>query len=198
VQGAIGDTWGSGRVLGYLAKALLRTGDHLRAEHAAQQALDRSASVADRWGVGLAQSALGGAAWARGEHRLAAELLKRSLLTFRDVGARDRLAEELQDLALLAARQGAPEQAVRLSAVAEALQRASRHALWPALRSQRDAALASVRRALGQAVFDAAWSRGTLMDVDLAVSDALTVPEQRARRSTRRASRAIVSTGLHG
>ncbi|WP_158287879.1 tetratricopeptide repeat protein [Falsiroseomonas bella] len=198
VQGAIGDTWGSGRVLGYLAKALLRTGDHRRAEQAAQQALDRSTSVADRWGVGLAESALGGAAWARGEHARAAALLKRSLSTFRDVGARDRVAEELQDLALLAARHGAPEQSVRLSAAVAALQRTGRHALWPALRAQRDAALASLRGTLGEAAFEAAWARGERTELDLAVSDALTVPERPVRAARRPAARARVSAGLHG
>jgi predicted ATPase/class 3 adenylate cyclase len=198
VQAAIGDTWGSGRVLGYLAKALLRTGDHRRAEQAAQQALDRSASVADRWGVGLAQSALGGAAWARGEHPRAAQLLKQSLLTFRDVGARDRLAEELQDLALLAARHGAPEQSVRLSAAIAALQRAIRHALWPALRAQRDAELASLRGTMGEAAFEAAWAHGERTDLDLAVSDALTVPERPVRAGRRYAPRAAVSVGPQG
>lgn len=176
VQGRIGDIWGSGRVFGYLAKALLRAGDHMRAEPLCQQALDRSAAVADRWGIGLAQSALGCVAWARGDLQRAAGLLKESLLTFRDVGAQDRVAEGLQDLALLAAQRGALVQAVRLSGAVEALQRARRLTLWPALRLQRDAELSTARRALGDGPFHAAWSHGEGMDMEQAIGEALGLP----------------------
>jgi predicted ATPase/class 3 adenylate cyclase len=177
VQQRVGDTWGRARVLGYLAKVLLWRCEEARAEGLAQDALRLSGQIADRWGIGLAQSALGGAACARGDYRRAADLLKESLLSFRDVGARDRVVECLQDLALLSRQLGAVEQSVRLSASAETVLAANRLALWPALRARRDADMAAARAVIGEHAFAIAWSRGRGMTVDEAIDYALTVPE---------------------
>jgi predicted ATPase/class 3 adenylate cyclase len=176
IQQRIGDNWGSARVLGYLAKVLLRSGDDAGAEPLCERALKLSEEVADRWGIGLAQAGLGGVSMARGILPLATERLKASLLIFRDVGAQDRVAECLQDLALVARRMGATEQSVRLSAGAATIQRASRFAFWPALQAQRDAELAEARNLLGEARFMAVWTQGCLMSAPDAIEDALSMP----------------------
>jgi tetratricopeptide (TPR) repeat protein len=177
VQRRVGDTWGIGRVLGYWAKVVLRWGEHARAESLCQEALSLSSQVADKWGIGLAQSGLGGVAWARRDYGRAAELLKQSLVTFRDVGSRDRVAECLQDLASLSRQVGAAEQSVRLSACAETVQHASRLALWPAVQARRDEEMAAARASLGDTAFELAWSKGRSMNTEEAIDDALAAPE---------------------
>jgi predicted ATPase/class 3 adenylate cyclase len=177
VQQRIGDTWGAARVLGYLARALLRMHDAARAEELCHRALMLSNQVADRWGIALAHSGLGAAALARGDLGLAAKEFKTSLVIFRDVGARDRVAETVQDLALLSHQMGASQQSIRLSAGAATMQKASRLAFWPAVAALREAALAEARTSLGTTAFDAAWSKGRLMSVEETIEDALTVPD---------------------
>ncbi|WP_372623947.1 ATP-binding protein [Falsiroseomonas sp.] len=171
VQRRVGDVWGSARVLGYLAKVVLRAGGHARAESLCARALKMSSQVADRWGVALALSGLGGAALARGDHPAATMRLKEGLLLFRDLGAQDRVAECLQDLASLARQAGAVEASVRLSAAAETVQTASRLAFWPAIRARRDAEMAAARASLGDAAFEAAWSEGQAMSLDDAIAE---------------------------
>lgn len=177
VQRRVGDTWGIGRVLGYWAKVLLRGGEHARAESLCQEALKLSSEVADRWGIGLAQSGLGGVAWVQHDYGRASEWLKQSLVTFRDVGSRDRVAECLQDLASLARQLGGIEQSVRLSACAETVQHASRLALWPAVQARRDEEMAAARIALGDKAFELAWSKGRSMNAEEAIDDALATPD---------------------
>jgi predicted ATPase/class 3 adenylate cyclase len=177
VQRRVSDTWGIGRVLGYWAKVLLRWGEHARAESLCQEALGLSSQVADKWGIGLAQAGFGGVAWARRDYGKAAELLKQSLVTFRDVGSRDRVAECLQDIASLSRQVGAIEQSVRLSACAETVQHASRLALWPAVQTRRDEDMAAARASLGNKAFELAWSKGRSMSTEEAIDDALAAPE---------------------
>ncbi|BDG70478.1 ATP-binding protein [Roseomonas fluvialis] len=177
VQQRIGDTWGAARVLGYLAKVLLRMREAARAEQLCRRALTLSSQVSDRWGIGLAHSGLAAAALARGETALAAKELKTSLVIFRDVGARDRVAETVQDLALLTQQLGAPQQSVRLAAGAATMQQASRLAFWPAVEALREVALAEARASIGEAAFDAAWLKGRLMGLEETIEDALAVPD---------------------
>lgn len=176
MQRRIGDIWGVGRVLGYLAKVVLRSGEYDRAEALCHEALGLSSHIGDKWGIGLAEAGLGGVAWSRGELKAAATMLKHSLLTFRDVGARDRVAECLQDLASLSRQFGAAEQSVRLSASAEAAQQRGRLALWPAVQARRDEEMATLRAFLDHTAFEQQWSRGLGASIDDAVEDALTVP----------------------
>ena len=67
VQRRIGDIWGIGRVLGYLAKVILRRGELDRASALCEEALGLSTTVGDKWGIGLAQAGFGGVAWASGD-----------------------------------------------------------------------------------------------------------------------------------
>ncbi|MDJ0389595.1 tetratricopeptide repeat protein [Roseomonas sp. E05] len=177
VQEELGDIWGTGRVLGYMAKVVLRAGDPARAQDLCQKAFTLSSQVADQWGIGLAQAGMGGVALARGEYGTAAEMMGRSLRTFRDVGSRDRIAECLQDLSSLSRETGAVEQAVRLSAAAEAAQRRSMSALWPAVRAQRDVEMRAARAALGAERFEQAWAAGLAMGPDEALGIAAGLTE---------------------
>jgi hypothetical protein len=102
------------------------------------------------------------------------------MLTFRDVGSRDRVAECLQELAFLARELGALEQSVRLSAAAEVVQEAGRLAFWPSIGKRRDAEIAALRVALGVAAFERAWVQGHAMTLEEAVDDALLVPDRTA------------------
>jgi tetratricopeptide (TPR) repeat protein len=172
VQGRVGDIWGMGRVHGYFAKVVLRQGDLNRAAKLCEEALHLSTTVGDKWGIGLAQAGFGGIAWAVGDLEKAKDWLGTSLLTFRDVGSRDRVAECLQDLASLSLLSGAETRAVRLSASAEALQKRNGLALWPAVRARRDEDMAVAQARLGSASFRVEWAMGEAMSLESAIDEA--------------------------
>ena len=184
VQRRIGDIWGIGRVLGYLAKVILRRGELDRASALCEEALGLSTTVGDKWGIGLAQAGFGGVAWASGDLEKAKDWLRTSLLTFRDVGSRDRVAECLQDLASLSLRSGAAIRAVRLSASAEVLQKRNGLALWPAVSARRDEDMALAKARLGDARFAAEWAIGEATSLETAIDEA-TESARMARQSTR-------------
>ncbi|MFN8526345.1 MAG: tetratricopeptide repeat protein [Chloroflexota bacterium] len=175
VQRLLGDVWGIGRVSGYLAKVALVRGESSRAATLSAEALDLCGRVGDTWGVGLAHACRAGVAWAHADLNAAGTLLKQSLVSFRDVGSRDRIAECLQDLASLACLQGSVQQAVRLSAAAEATQHRIGLALWPAVSERRDQDMRTARAQLGDDAFDRAWSAGLSMSIEQAIDDAMTV-----------------------
>jgi hypothetical protein len=97
---------------------------------------------------------------------------------FRDVGARDRVAECIQELAFLACSNDLDEQAARLSGAAEATQEGSGTALWPSVRARRDRDLAAVRDKIGTTAFRQAWSDGRAMSLEQAVTHALSEASQ--------------------
>ena len=191
VQRRIGDIWGIGRVLGYLAKVILRRGELDRASALCEEALGLSTTVGDKWGIGLAQAGFGGVAWASGDLEKAKDWLRTSLLTFRDVGSRDRVAECLQDLASLSLRSGAAIRAVRLSASAEVLQKRNGLALWPAVSARRDEDMALAKARLGDARFAAEWAIGEATSLETAIDEA-TESARMARQSTRVESQSLL------
>jgi hypothetical protein len=70
----------------------------------------------------------------------------------------------------VAAAQGQPEQAARLSGAAQALRDALGLRFSPRLQQEHDAQELALQQALGTAAFRAAWTSGYQMDWELAAA----------------------------
>jgi predicted ATPase/class 3 adenylate cyclase len=175
-QRDLGDNWGMGRLIGCLAKVALAQGQVDRAAELFAEARRRSSAVADNWGIAQALVGLGCVASVGDDLGQAATLLKDGLIKFRDVGSGDRVVECIQDLASLAHRFGAVEQAVRLWGVGEHSQRQAGLALWPEVLARRDLELSGARAELHAEAFARAWSAGLSMTLEQGIDDALSVP----------------------
>jgi len=84
-----------------------------------------------------------------------------------------RIAQSLDGLAILAARQGQSERALRLAGASAALRETTGYQAPPAEREERDVAVVGARRGLGDVVAAAAWDAGRAMSLDQAVDEAL-------------------------
>jgi hypothetical protein len=76
-------------------------------------------------------------------------------------------------LADLSTSQGRPQEAARLLGAAEALLKASGSTWWPADRVEYERNLATLRAALSEAAFAAAWAEGQAMTLERAIAYAL-------------------------
>ncbi|MBV9355298.1 MAG: hypothetical protein JO023_07180 [Chloroflexi bacterium] len=88
-----------------------------------------------------------------------------------------RIATALDGLAILAARQGQPKRALRIAGACAALRQTAGYQGAPFVRAELEPALASARRAIGDAAAAAAWASGQAMSLDQAVDNALDQPE---------------------
>jgi hypothetical protein len=90
---------------------------------------------------------------------------------------RSGIAHTLERFAALTAAQAEPERAARLFGAAEVLREATNSPLSPADRAEYyDDVVASVRSALSEAVFLAAWTEGWSMPVEQVIAEALREP----------------------
>ena len=114
------------------------------------------------------------------DHIEARALLREALITYRDAGDREGVADSLEGCARLAATLGLAAQAVRLAGAAAAL----RAAVGTPARGERtnlDRHLAGARATLGPRAADAAWAEGLSLPPPQATAEALALldtPEQ--------------------
>ena len=114
------------------------------------------------------------------DHTAARPLLREALITYRDAGDREGVADSLEGCARLAAIVGLAAPAVRLAGAAAAL----RAAVGTPARGERtnlDRHLAGARATLGPRAADAAWAEGLSLPPPQATAEALAVldtPEQ--------------------
>jgi tetratricopeptide (TPR) repeat protein len=116
---------------------------------------------------------LGYVVWHQGDLERALALFQESLTLFRKLGISRGIAECLAGLAGLAASRGRPQEAARLLSAAEALLKASGSTWWPADRVEYERNLATLRAALSEAAFAAAWAEGQAMTLERAIAYAL-------------------------
>ncbi len=112
---------------------------------------------------------LGYVAQHQGDLEQAATLFHESLALFRKLGNQRGIAECLAGLAGLAAEQGHGRWAACLLGAAEALLGASGAAWWPADRVEYERNLATIRAALTEKAFAAAWAEGQAMTLKQAI-----------------------------
>ncbi|MGH2560948.1 MAG: LuxR C-terminal-related transcriptional regulator, partial [Thermomicrobiales bacterium] len=88
-----------------------------------------------------------------------------------DIGWAD--AAHLEDIADIAGRAGAPEQAARLYGAADALRERFGRPIEPAFRTEFERDVAVARRVLGDAAFATAWAAGQALSAEQAAAEAL-------------------------
>jgi tetratricopeptide (TPR) repeat protein len=126
--------------------------------------------VGEKTHVARLTHSLGYVAQHQGDLERAAALFQESLAMFRKLGNQRGIAECLAGLAGLAAEQGQPQGAGQLLGAAEALLRALGGAWWPADRVEYERNLATIRAALNEEVFAAAWAEGQAMTLEQAIA----------------------------
>ena len=100
-------------------------------------------------------------------------LLSESLRMRRDLADRTGVAGGLESVAAVQSAREGHGRAARLLGAAARLREDAPAPLSPAERAITDAALASVRFALGDEAFEAAWAEGRAMTLEQAVAYAL-------------------------
>jgi hypothetical protein len=108
-----------------------------------------------------------------GEYARAQALYRESLLLRRELGDLLALAQSLEDLAVLAGRQGEAERAIRLLGAAEAFCETLDVRPPVANASDYERAVAEGRAALGEAALAARWAEGRALSLEQAIEYAL-------------------------
>lgn len=109
----------------------------------------------------------------QGQHLQAADLYRESLQLFQQEKHEPGIATCLEGVAALAAAVGLSENAVLMFAAAESLRQQLKITLTPDEQSNHDRLLAEVRETMSADAFQTAWTRGSGVSIEAAVSFAL-------------------------
>jgi predicted ATPase/DNA-binding SARP family transcriptional activator len=161
----LGDVEGTAWSLLSLGVVARYQGARERAAALLQESRSLSEKIGFREGIAWSLEQLGLLAAGR-EDPGAVLLLRQSLDVHRELGDKWRTASVLEDLATLALAGGAPNQAARLLAAAQATRDAIGTVVAPCESSQHSETMANARAALGGDAFDAAWWQGLLAPID--------------------------------
>ena len=88
-----------------------------------------------------------------------------------------RIAQALDGLAVIAAVQDHPEQALRIAGASAALRQVAGYRAPRHEHAELERALVVARHALGDTVAEAVWAAGEAMDLDQAVDEAVEPPD---------------------
>jgi predicted ATPase/DNA-binding NarL/FixJ family response regulator len=178
---ATGDLMGLARAFLWLNSALTLGGDLTRAIAVAEEGI----ALCDAHGEGLHRAflmtMLGITLWREGDTVRASECAKESLAFHRSLGNARGIGFALALLAWIAAAEGRYERAARLLGTLESCSQEprSRRAIGAQVAGYRqlhvyhDQAKAAIRRALGDAAFEAVIRRSAKLDIDRALADAM-------------------------
>ena len=173
----IGDRQGAATSLtvsSYLSRSL---GENEAAEVAAREALALHESYGDRRGAAQALWAFGMAVAARRRLNAACASYKRALAVFNEIGDRYFIVACLIGLADVAQATGGSREAVSLLAAGSSVMANMGASLWPSIRPYIERTADQARAALGDAVFQQAWTSASILSVDQAVAMAMAVRE---------------------
>jgi predicted ATPase/DNA-binding CsgD family transcriptional regulator len=144
----------------HLGMVALSQGDPAGARPLLEESLATCRELGDRRTIAKAVYFLGDVASGQGDHAAARTLYEEGLSLSLELGDRWISAISLEGLATMAVGAGQPDAAARLLGAADALRDAigaTRPAYWQALYETN---LTETRAALGDALFDAAWTAG--------------------------------------
>jgi DNA-binding CsgD family transcriptional regulator len=152
--------------------------------HYTQGAYDEAASLieearaiwqerGDTWGLGISALHLAMISAAQGRIDQAAALYRESIWHHREVGDTAGLAETIAGLASLRAAQGHPSEAARLFGAAEALWESGGIPSAGKILDDHGPVIGSLRVALDEEAFAAAWAAGRGLTLDEAIAYAL-------------------------
>ena len=166
----LGDQAGTAHVLNSMGEFARVRGEDARARRAYAASLDIFERLGDRRAEYTLLYNLGFIAQHEGDHRAAIRLLRRSLALCQELGVPAEIARELLALAGSLGVVGDPAGAARLFGAAESFLQQSGALLDPDDLPEHDRNIASVRAALGDERFDAAWAEGQAMALDEAAA----------------------------
>jgi non-specific serine/threonine protein kinase len=178
LAGALHDAWLLGFGQHWLGHVAYAQGDLALARTSFEEAIARCRQMGgNAGGVGHSLLWLGRVARAEGDAGAArdwyAQGLRHWLAARTGVAHHRDVAYVLDDLAGLAAAQGAAARAARLFGAAAAVRAAAGHSLEAGLRAGRARDLAAARAALGEAAFATARAAGEALPLEQAVAEAL-------------------------
>lgn len=124
----LGEPHGTAVSLIVLSAAANRLGQYAEARQWAQESLQITKTINDRWGMALSHRRLGLISFESGESRRAATLLRQSVSQFREIGDPTLMATTLVDLGVAARVSGAHAEARQY--LLEALQTAAETKTW--------------------------------------------------------------------
>jgi predicted ATPase/class 3 adenylate cyclase len=169
----LGDRRGIAGALGDLGDLALAQSDCEAARSLHEESLSIRRTLGNSREMISSLHALGKVVRAQGDDEAERELLLESLTLHQALGAADGIVECLERLAHLDARQGQPERGSRLLGAAAAMRESAGCTPPPGDQSDSVCSVATMRAALGEAVFEAAWEEGRAMALEEAVCVAL-------------------------
>jgi hypothetical protein len=170
---AIGYRHWAAALLGELGMVAMARGDRGTARRQWEESLRLSADSMNWVEVSSVQNYLAGLESREGNGAAARAGYAASIALSRPARFLFRIAQSLDGLAILAARQGQPERALRLAGASATLRETAGYQAPPAEREERDVAVVAARRALGDVASAAAWDAGRAMSLDRAMDEAL-------------------------
>jgi tetratricopeptide (TPR) repeat protein len=177
IHRAIGDSWGIAQLLNTLGEAARFAGDYAEAARHYQQSLTLFRELGTAGDIARALHNLGYVARAQGDGAGAEALFAESLRLFQQRGSRRGVAECLAGLAGLFDQHGQQvreaRRAARLLGAVAAQFDAIGAAMWPADRREHARTEETLRAALGQAAFVAAFAEGRALTIEQAIAEAL-------------------------
>jgi predicted ATPase/DNA-binding SARP family transcriptional activator len=178
----LGDNSGIAATLRRLGDVALLQGDCETARRFYEESLSISREVNDKGEIAGALSTLARVASEQGDYRVAQAFLAESVALWRERGNTWwGIHECLAELAGVALGQGQAARAARLFGATEALFGAISAPQPAAEQGRHERQLASIRAALGDEAFAAAWAAGRAMSLDEAIAEALANREGWAR-----------------
>jgi len=168
----LGDANGAAFAMTKLGRTARYENDLDTAEALCGQSLAQFLAMGDRAGQAFATHDLAWIAHRRGDDGLAVARFGDELALCRDIHDKPGLIEAVEGLATLAAHQRLHRSAARLLAAAAAARRALGLPLPPADETRTAQVVATLRRAMGGAAFDQAWTGGLTLLLEEAVTEA--------------------------
>jgi uncharacterized protein HemY len=156
--------------LGLLA---LQQQEHQTAARYLEEALALARAVGNRLAISQTLSQLGLLATLRREFGPARAYLRESLTVYQQLGRLAEVATCLEGLAGVALGEGHPARAARLLGAGAAQREAAGQPVFFAYRVVYERTVAAVRSQLGERGYQAAWSAGHALPLELALLEAL-------------------------
>jgi tetratricopeptide (TPR) repeat protein len=148
-------------------------GDYERATALLEEGLALARQSGGRYAIPGMQQSLGDVALRRGDCLRAAALYKESLILQRGVGDKPGITRCLEGLAAVACARRHYGEGTRILGAAEALRESTGFQPAPFEQADHDHLVVSVRAALGESAFAAAWAEGRAMTLEQAIEYAL-------------------------
>jgi non-specific serine/threonine protein kinase len=169
----IGDPDGLARTLGEMGRIALRRGDRRTARSLLEERLAICRTVGASEQLVHALGAMGHLERDEGSYDQARAYYQESLLLRRELGSMFALAQSLEDVAVLAGRQGEGERAMRLLGAAETFCETLGARPPVAIAAEYERTVREGRAELGEERFAARWAEGRAMSLEQAIDYAL-------------------------